>query len=71
VADEVLTSRDGDVLDITLNRPEVYNAINRAMHICSKAGRGYFATVISTLKPEVKRQQFTAILGRPWRVILP
>jgi 2-(1,2-epoxy-1,2-dihydrophenyl)acetyl-CoA isomerase len=32
VADEVLTSRDGDVLEITLNRPEVYNAINRAMH---------------------------------------
>jgi 2-(1,2-epoxy-1,2-dihydrophenyl)acetyl-CoA isomerase len=32
VADEVLTSRDGDVLAITLNRPEVYNAINRAMH---------------------------------------
>jgi 2-(1,2-epoxy-1,2-dihydrophenyl)acetyl-CoA isomerase len=32
VADEVLTSRDGAVLTITLNRPEVYNAFNRALH---------------------------------------
>jgi len=32
VADDVLTSRDGAVLTITLNRPEVYNAFNREVH---------------------------------------
>jgi len=32
MADEVLTSRDGGVLTITLNRPDVYNAFNRALH---------------------------------------
>ena len=29
---EVLTARDGAVLTITLNRPEVFNAFNRALH---------------------------------------
>lgn len=32
MADEVLTSRDGAVLTITFNRPEVYNAFNRDLH---------------------------------------
>jgi 2-(1,2-epoxy-1,2-dihydrophenyl)acetyl-CoA isomerase len=32
MANEVLTSRAGAVLTITLNRPEVYNAFNRALH---------------------------------------
>jgi 2-(1,2-epoxy-1,2-dihydrophenyl)acetyl-CoA isomerase len=32
MADEVLTERDGAVLTITFNRPEVYNAFNRALH---------------------------------------
>ena len=32
MGDEVLTSRDGAVLTVTLNRPDVYNAINRALH---------------------------------------
>jgi len=30
--DEVLTTRDGAVLTITLNRPEVFNAFNAALH---------------------------------------
>lgn len=32
MAGEVLTTRDGAVLAITLNRPEVYNAFNKALH---------------------------------------
>ena len=32
MADEVLTARAGAVLTITLNRPEVFNAFNRALH---------------------------------------
>jgi len=32
VSDEVLASRDGAVLTIALNRPEVYNAFNRPLH---------------------------------------
>jgi 2-(1,2-epoxy-1,2-dihydrophenyl)acetyl-CoA isomerase len=32
MADEVLTLRDGAVLTITFNRPEVYNAFNRELH---------------------------------------
>jgi 2-(1,2-epoxy-1,2-dihydrophenyl)acetyl-CoA isomerase len=32
MADEVLTARDGAVLTITFNRPDVYNAFDRALH---------------------------------------
>jgi 2-(1,2-epoxy-1,2-dihydrophenyl)acetyl-CoA isomerase len=34
---EVLTSRDGAVLTITLNRPEVFNAFNAALHAALRA----------------------------------
>ena len=37
MADEVLTSRDGAVLTITFNRPEVYNAFNRELHAALNA----------------------------------
>ncbi|HJS48864.1 MAG TPA: enoyl-CoA hydratase-related protein [Gaiellaceae bacterium] len=40
MADEVLTHHDGAVLAITLNRPDVYNAINRAMHDALGAALG-------------------------------
>jgi 2-(1,2-epoxy-1,2-dihydrophenyl)acetyl-CoA isomerase len=48
MADEVLTSRDGAVLTITLNRPEVYNAVNRAMH------EGLAAALADAADPEVR-----------------
>jgi 2-(1,2-epoxy-1,2-dihydrophenyl)acetyl-CoA isomerase len=48
MADEVLTSRDGAVLTITLNRPDVYNAINRAMH------EGLAAALDEAGDPEVR-----------------
>ena len=37
MADEVFTSRDGAVLTITFNRPEVYNAFNRELHAALNA----------------------------------
>jgi 2-(1,2-epoxy-1,2-dihydrophenyl)acetyl-CoA isomerase len=48
VADEVLTSRDGAVLTITLNRPDVYNAVNRAMH------EGLAAALADARNPDVR-----------------
>jgi 2-(1,2-epoxy-1,2-dihydrophenyl)acetyl-CoA isomerase len=48
VADEVLIQRDGAVLTITLNRPETYNAINRAMH------DGLAAALGDAADPEVR-----------------
>jgi 2-(1,2-epoxy-1,2-dihydrophenyl)acetyl-CoA isomerase len=48
VADEVLTSRNGAVLTITLNRPDVYNAINRALH------EGLAAALAEAADPEVR-----------------
>ena len=37
---EVLTERDGAVLTITLNRPEVFNALNGALHAACGRARG-------------------------------
>ena len=48
MADEVLTSRRGAVLTITLNRPDVYNAINRAMH------EGLAAALSEAADPDVR-----------------
>jgi 2-(1,2-epoxy-1,2-dihydrophenyl)acetyl-CoA isomerase len=48
MADEILTSRDGAVLTITLNRPDVYNAINRAMH------EGLAAALREAGEPEIR-----------------
>ena len=48
MADEVLTSREGAVLTITLNRPDVYNAINRAMH------EGLAAALVDAADPAIR-----------------
>ena len=48
MAAEVLTSRHGAVLTITLNRPDVYNAINRALH------DGLAAALQEAADPEVR-----------------
>jgi 2-(1,2-epoxy-1,2-dihydrophenyl)acetyl-CoA isomerase len=48
MADEVLTARDGAVLTITLNRPDVFNAVNRAMH------EGLAAALANAADPEVR-----------------
>lgn len=45
---EVLTARDGAVLTITLNRPDVYNAFNRALH------DGLAAGLAEAADPEVR-----------------
>jgi 2-(1,2-epoxy-1,2-dihydrophenyl)acetyl-CoA isomerase len=48
MADEVLTALKGTVLTITLNRPDTYNAINRAMH------DGLRAALAEAAAPEVR-----------------
>lgn len=48
MADEVVTQRRGAVLTITLNRPDVYNAINRALH------DGLAAALAEAADPEVR-----------------
>jgi 2-(1,2-epoxy-1,2-dihydrophenyl)acetyl-CoA isomerase len=48
MADEVLTTRDGGVLTITLNRPDVYNAFNRALH------EGLAAALDDAADPDVR-----------------
>jgi 2-(1,2-epoxy-1,2-dihydrophenyl)acetyl-CoA isomerase len=48
MGDEVLTSRAGAVMTITLNRPDVYNAIDRAMH------EGLAAALAEAREPAVR-----------------
>lgn len=48
MADEVLTARDGTVLTITLNRPDTYNAFNRALHA------GLRAALEEAADPEIR-----------------
>lgn len=48
MSDVVLTSRDGAVLTITLNRPDVYNAINRELH------EGLAAALRAAGDPEIR-----------------
>ena len=45
---EVLTQRDGDVLTITLNRPDVFNAFNLALH------QGLRAALEEAADPEIR-----------------
>jgi 2-(1,2-epoxy-1,2-dihydrophenyl)acetyl-CoA isomerase len=48
MSDAVLSARKGAVLTITLNRPDVYNAINRAMH------EGLAAALRDAADPEIR-----------------
>ena len=45
---EVLTTREGAVLTITLNRPEVFNAFNAALHAALRAA------LVTAADPEVR-----------------
>jgi 2-(1,2-epoxy-1,2-dihydrophenyl)acetyl-CoA isomerase len=48
MSDVVLTERTGPVLTITLNRPDVYNALNRAVH------EGLAAALEEASDPEIR-----------------
>ena len=48
MADEVLSARAGSVLTITLNRPDVFNAFNRALHDALRAA------LVEAADPEVR-----------------
>jgi 2-(1,2-epoxy-1,2-dihydrophenyl)acetyl-CoA isomerase len=48
MGDTVLTRRDGSVLTITLNRPEVYNALNRELHA------GLAEALVEAADPEIR-----------------